>query len=139
MALKLLPNFVAWLRSLRGTFVQAIQLGWLLFRLDRAHSESAVILSGFPCPGSSALRWPGYRLWSNLKCPIKGLWPGGLEPADQLFEDRRLARLDSFPRLVETEPGRPVDLGKGRLLSGFRRPFHLEGVAGDPLDIKVVL
>jgi hypothetical protein len=42
------PKFVVVAAVSFGTFVQAIQLGWLLFRLDRAFAESAVILTGFP-------------------------------------------------------------------------------------------
>ena len=53
----------------------------------------------------------------------------------QSIDENRLSHEDLSSRVGDSEPSRSVDFGKVPMVSGTRRPFHLEGVAADERGI----
>src|SRR5439155_7914563 len=64
---------------------------------------------------------------------------GFAEVLTQPVEERRLGGEEPLARLVEPEPGRPVDLRELLRPARARRPFELERVAAHRLRVEVAL
>src|SRR5215467_11618289 len=88
-----------------------------------------------------ANREPGGKDESNREGCTESLRTGkhGSDLRSQLLEQGYLTSEDLPPRLVEGEPGRPIDLGEILEAPRAARPLEREGVAADGRGVTVTL